>query len=55
MRTGHVIGIDFKLRFCQKLAVIIQQQRLADLIAIGFLRPGFHQYFALEHTDRAIA
>ena len=54
MRTGHVIGIDFKLRFCQKLAVIIQQQGLADLISIGFLRPGLHQNFALEHSDRAI-
>ena len=41
MRAGHVIGIDFELRFCQKLAVIIEQQRLADLVAIGLLRPAF--------------
>ena len=37
------------------MAVIIQQQRLADLIAIRFLRPCFHQDFALEHADGPIA
>ena len=55
MRTGHVIGIDFKLWFGQKLAVIIQQQGLADLIAIGFLCTGFDQDFTLKHPYGTIA
>jgi len=55
MRAGNVIGIDFELRFCQKLAVIIQQQGLADLIAIGSLCTRFNQDFALEHSYGAIA
>ena len=55
MGTGDVIGVDLKLRLGQELAVIIQQKRLTDLIAIGFLRAFLDQNFALEHARGPVA
>ena len=55
MRTGHVIGIDFQFRFGQKLTVLIQQERLTDLIAIRFLCAGFDEDLALKHARCPVA
>ena len=47
MAAFHVVGVDFQLGLGQKLAVPVQQKRLADLIAIGLLRALFDQNLAL--------
>ena len=46
----HVIGVDLKLRLAEELAVLVQKQRLADLVAIGFLRPWLDKDLALKNA-----
>mmetsp|Transcript_18144 Transcript_18144/g.28189 ORF Transcript_18144/g.28189 Transcript_18144/m.28189 type:complete len:595 (-) Transcript_18144:429-2213(-) len=55
MRTDHVIGVDLKLGLGQKLAVIVQEQGLADLVAIGLLRARLDQDLALKHAHGPVA
>jgi hypothetical protein len=54
VRAGHVVGVDLQLRLGLELAVVVQQQRLADLVAVGLLRVGLHQDLALEHARSAV-
>ena len=51
----HVVGVDLELGLGQELARLVEQQPLADLVAVGLLRPGLHQDLALEDPDRAAA
>ena len=48
----HVVGVDLELGLGEELARLVEQQPLADLVAVGLLRPGLHQDLALEHADR---
>ena len=54
MRANHVICVDFQLRLGQKLAVFIQQKRLANLITIGFLRARFDKDFTLKNANSPV-
>ena len=54
MAAFNIVGIDLKLWLGQKLAVVIQQKRLADLIPISLLRTFFDQDLALKHPNRPV-
>ena len=53
MRALHVIGVDLQFRLGQKLTTLIQQQGLAELIAVCQLRDAVDQNLALKYPDRA--
>ena len=55
MAASHVIGVNLQLWLGEELAVIIQKQRLADLVAVGFLCALFDEDFALKHADGTVA
>ena len=38
VRALHVVGVDLELGLGEELAVLVEQQRLADLVAVGLLR-----------------
>ena len=55
MGTHHIIGIDLQFRLGQKLRILVQKKRLANLIAIGFLRAFLHQNLALKRAQGPVA
>jgi hypothetical protein len=55
VRAFHVVGVDLEFGLGEELRVIVQKQRLADLVAVGLLRAGLHEDLALEHARRAVA
>ncbi len=46
-------SLDLELRLGIELCVVVQQQRLADLVAVRLLRAPFHQDLALKDSLRS--
>ena len=49
MTALHVIGVDFKLRFCIDLRIFREQQSLIELVSIRTLRIGTNRHLTLEN------
>ena len=54
MRALHVVCIDLEFGLGEELAVLVQEQRLADLVTVGLLRARLHEYLALEDAGGAV-
>jgi len=55
VRTGHIICINLKLGLSEELAILIQQKRLRNLVAVGFLRAFLNEDLALKHARGPVA
>ena len=55
VRALHVVGVDLELGLGQELRIPVEEERLADLVAVGLLRPRPHQDLALEHAHGSVA
>jgi hypothetical protein len=53
VRAFDVVGVDLELGLGEELRGLVEQEALADLVAVGALGAGLDQDLALEDADRA--